>query len=110
MPDLLEAPTSSSDLYLARGAEVNVDRPLLQGDVFADIEIPGVDDGPGVAAIITHSCAMRTDGVHLVDRLLVARVELAPDVPFARWVDGHFKILPLPELLGMSQQAYSLKY
>jgi hypothetical protein len=44
MPDELEAPETASSLYLARGADVNIDRPLIQGDVFADIEIPGVED------------------------------------------------------------------
>jgi YD repeat-containing protein len=110
MPDQLEAPNSSPDLYLARGIEVNVDRPLLQGDVVADVEIPGVDDGPGVAAILTHPCAMRSDGVRLEERLLVARVELAPDVPFSQWGSGHYKVMPLPELLTADGQSYALKY
>jgi|SRR5215218_6779094 len=111
MPDRLEAPESPLDLYLARGEEVNVDRPLLQGDVFADIEIPGVDDGPGVAAILTHPCAMRRrDGVHLAERLLVARVEIGPDVPPDRWAAGHYKILPLPDLLATGSENYALEY
>ena len=110
MPDQLETPSSPLDLYLARGSDVNVDRPLLQGDVLADIEIPGVEDGQGVAAILTHPCAMRRDGVHLTECLLVARVDIAADVPLARWVDGNYKIMPLPEMLAAGGQSYSLAY
>ncbi len=110
MPHELERPATPSELYLARGDEVNVDRPLLQGDVFADIVIPGVEGGPGLAAIVTHSCAMRRDGVHLIERLLVARVEPSSDVPLERWPAGHFKILPLPELRGDGGESHALKY
>jgi hypothetical protein len=110
MPDELEAPNSPSELYLARGGEVNVNRPLMQGDIFADIEIPGVDDGPGIAAIVTHACSMRQDGVHLTERLLVGRVEVSPDVPLRRWASGHYKILPLPEVMGPGGESFALKY
>ena len=82
----------------------------MQGDVFADIEIPGVDGGPGIAAIITHPCAMRRDGVRPVERLLVARVEASTDVPPQRWPLGHYKILPLSELMGEGSSSYALHY
>jgi hypothetical protein len=110
MPDELEAPASPAELYLARGEEVNIDRPLMQGDVFAEIEIPGVEDGPGYAAVVTHPCSMRRDGVHLSERLLVARVEAAVPVPLDRWAQGNFKVLPLPELLGDDSESYALKF
>jgi hypothetical protein len=50
------------------------------------------------------------DGVHLTERLLVARVEPGPTVPFDRWPKGHYKILPLPELLSEGGEDYSLHY
>jgi hypothetical protein len=109
MPDELEAPETASSLYLARGADVNVDRPLIQGDVFVDIEIPGVDDGAGIAAILTHPCTMRRDGVHLVERLLVARVVICNPIPLDRWDKGNYKVMPLPELLE-SDEHFAVNY
>jgi len=43
----LEQPRSADDLYLAREADldrVTVYRPIMTGDVFRDIDIPGVED------------------------------------------------------------------
>src|SRR4051794_8606280 len=109
MPDELEAPETASSLYLARAAAANVDRPLIHGDVFAHIEIPGVDDGAGIAAIITHPCSMRRDGVQLVERLLVARVVICNPIPLDRWSGGNYKVMPLPELLA-SDEHFAVNY
>lgn len=97
MPDELEAPESADQLYAARGMEIPAARPYMQGDVFADVEIPGVDGG-GLAAILAHPCALRSDGVSLFDRLQVARVEPGHVVPLDRWATGHFKKMPLPAM------------
>ena len=52
---------------------------------------------------------MRRDGVHLNERLLVARVEVSTEIPLDRWSSGHFKILPLPELRD-DGESFALKY
>lgn len=93
----LEAPDTEEDLYHSRGEDVPEVRPLLTGDVLADVEIPGLDDGKGLAAILTHPCSMRRDGVNLVERVFVARVDSGPAVPLTAW-DGHYGIMPLPDL------------
>lgn len=98
MPDELEAPDDPEDLYLARGPEVTVARPLLTGDVLDGIVIPGVDDAPGLAVIVTHPCSMRRDGVTLADRLLLARVETYQRLVPEQW-KGHWKVMPLPGLI-----------
>lgn len=98
MADELDSPENAAQLYAARGDEIPAVRPVMQGDVFADVEIPGVEDGSGYAAILAHPCAMRSDGVNLFDRLQVARVEPGHQVPLSQWSTGHFKLMPLPEM------------
>lgn len=98
MPDELEAPGDPEDLYLARGSEVTVARPLLTGDVVDGIAIPGLEDAPGLGIIVTHPCSMRRDGVTLADRLLTARVEAYQPLAPEHW-KGHWKVMPLPVLI-----------
>lgn len=47
----------------------------MQGDAFGGVEIPGLDDGPGLAMVLTHACSMR-QGPQLRPRLLLGRVKL----------------------------------
>jgi hypothetical protein len=98
--DQLDVPQSPDDLYLARGTDVGPFRPILQGDVFGEIEIPGVDPSDdGLAMVIGHACSMRS-GAHLRTHLLMARVLPKPAVPLERWADGYFGQMLLPELTG----------
>ena len=98
--DTLEFPQSSDELYLAAApTDVEPSRPLLTGDVFADIQVPGFDES-GPAIILTHPCSMRVDGVNLADRLLMARVTPSSGVPLHKWATGFFRIMPLPDLNG----------
>jgi hypothetical protein len=99
----LEAPASAGDLYLYRGEEVNDLRPVQTGDVFDGVEVPGLDDDPGLAIVLNHPCSMRSNGVDLVDRLLVARVTPYAYVPPQAWPRHHTRVMPLPELLGDDQ-------
>jgi len=91
----LESPSSPDELYRYRGDEVLLARPVFQGDVFENVAIPGFDDGPGLAIVLTHACTMRGPGGMLKDRLLVGRVTVS-DSP-KRW-RGDFAFMPLPEL------------
>lgn len=68
----------------------------MQGDVFDGVEIPGLDDGPGLAMVLTHACSMR-QGPQLRARLLMGRVKLRPQPIPLPW-KGHFQFLPLPGL------------
>jgi len=103
--DALESPSSADELYLAASAdEVEAARPVMTGDVFSEVEIPGTD-GIGLGIVLTHPCSMRVDGVNLADRLLMARVATSTDVPLKKWATGHFKVMPLPGLLGAHHSA-----
>ena len=95
----LECPDAAEDLYLAATRdEVETSRPVLTGDIFEDVVLPGID-GAGLGIVLTHPCSMRTDGVTLAKRLLLARVSASGDIPLKKWKTGHFKVMPLPLLM-----------
>ena len=76
----------------------------MTGDVFTQITVPGLD-GTGLAIVLTHPCSMRVDGVRLASRLLMARVAPTSPIPLPAWRTGHFKVMPLPGLLGTHHSA-----
>jgi hypothetical protein len=94
----LEIPPNVASLYLARGEEVDRLRPIMQGDVFAGVDIPGTEFGLGLAAVLTHPCTMRGAGGLLRPKLSMARVVPYQALPLHRWPSGHYGMLPLPEL------------
>lgn len=98
MPDLLDCPASVDDLYLARGADVSRWRPIMNGDVFHEVEIPGLPAAP-FTMVVAHPCTMRT-GARLKPRLRCCPVVDHAEIPFARWAGGHFRVMPLPHLDG----------
>lgn len=93
----LDQPVAAGDLYLARGADVEVCRPVLTGDVYERIAIPGVDDDPGMAIVLAHPCSMR-QGPHLRSHVQMARVSIGAGIPLTDWSRGHFGVMPLPGL------------
>jgi len=86
-----------SALYDQRGG-VSRARPLLQGDVFDDVVLPGFGDEPRKVQIVAHPCAMRT-GSNLTSRITVAPVEPHQLVIGRHW-DGFLRVMPLAELVG----------
>lgn len=86
----------SESLYDERG-NVSWARPLLQGDVFDGIVLPGFGDVPMKVQIINHPCAMRI-GANLTPRITVAPVEPHSLVNGRGW-DGNLRIMPLPALI-----------
>lgn len=95
MDDFLAKPESEDALYLARGADVEPFRPVLQGDVFRDVVIPGVVVEHDHAMVIAHPCSMRK-GAALLPRIQMIPVTRYQNVPFHRWPDSHLRVLPLP--------------
>ena len=103
--DALERPDAAEHLYLAASQdEVPTARPFMTGDVFDSIAVPGLSSA-GLAIVLTHPCSMRADGVRLAPRLLMARVAPTSPIPLSDWRDGHFKVMPLPELLETHHSA-----
>jgi hypothetical protein len=93
-------------LYDERG-NVSWARPLLQGDVFDGIVLPGFGDQPMKVQIINHPCAMRM-GATLTPRITVAPVEPHPPVIGQRGWDGNLRVMPLPELID--QKHFATKF
>ncbi len=100
----LEAPGTDEipdwdSLYRARGAEVVAHRPFFTGDVFSGVRIAGERDSRNVI-ILQHPCAIRTGGVKLVGKLVMAEVRpLSPLIPPSNWTTGHYRCMPLPLLI-----------
>ena len=83
-------------LYDERG-EVSWGRPLLQGDVFDGIVLPGLGDDVRKVQIVSHPCAMRR-GAGLLPRVTVAPVERHARVQGQHSWNGHLRVMPLPKL------------
>lgn len=100
----LEIPSSSQDLYLAQGPDVELHRPLLTGDVIAGVTIPGVEDGEGLAFVAAHPCTMRR-GPDLRSHVLMCRVNtFNGKITDDTW-NKNFRVMPLPDLMGADHVA-----
>jgi hypothetical protein len=84
-------------LYDERGS-VSWARPLLQGDVFEGVVLPGFGEGPIKVQVVSHPCAMRR-GPALTPRITVAPVEPHPEVTGREW-DGNLRVMPLAGLVN----------
>ncbi len=93
---MLDSPTEPQEIYLARGEEVDAYRPVCQGDVFLDVEIPGLEPSHG-AMVIAHPCTMRA-GPRLRPKVTVIPVAEHPGVALGRWATQHLRVFPLPAL------------
>ena len=49
--------------------------------------------------VLQHPCALRTDGVKLHSRLLVAELRSHKIIPIEDWPTGHYSKMPLPDLI-----------
>jgi hypothetical protein len=95
----LETYETPEQLYLARGADVNPLRPAMTGDIYDDVEIPGVDDR-GLGAVASHPCAMRK-GAQINDRVLMCRVRPSIAIPSATWPKGYYDKMPFPDVIAV---------
>lgn len=80
-------------------------RPVFTGDVFHKVRVQSLDETKSKSVIILqHPCALRTDGVTLEQRLLVAEVRPHKVIPIEDWT-GHIAKMPLPELMPQVDSA-----
>ncbi|WP_298209048.1 hypothetical protein [Ferrimicrobium sp.] len=99
MSDSLAIPSNPAELYDARGADIPLSRPLMQGDVLKNVDIPGLATDTGLAMVIMHPCSMRT-GSTLRKRLTVVRLIKHHALQLTQWPDGDYDFMPLPDLMG----------
>lgn len=90
-------PGDPGELYAARGDEIGIWRPLMQGDVFQNVHLPSLDEVPGLAMIFSHPCTMRDPEGAIEKRLVVGRVLEREKLP--QW-NGDYNWMPLPDLFG----------
>ncbi len=88
-----------SSLYRTRGGEVVRHRPVFTGDVFEKVPVQGLGESKTKTVIVLqHPCALRSNGVDLHSRLLVAALRNHKVIPVEDWT-GHVGKMPLPELI-----------
>lgn len=92
----LEPAADPERLYLAVGDDVNDARPIFTGDIFREIEIPGVGTAPAI--VIAHPCSIRGREGALQDRIPVAAVAEHQSHPAKNWSSGFYDRMPLPGL------------
>lgn len=100
----LDRPRSADELYLARGGEVSSYRPVITGDVFEGVTIPGSDGDAGLAMVLAHPCSMRR-GAHLRSHVQMAPVRRSAPIGLEGW-DGNYGVMPLPELQRAGEMSY----
>lgn len=93
----MEAPDSADDVYLGRSGDTQPYRPILTGDIYSGIAIPGVGIEHDLAVLVSHPCNMRSAGGQLRDRVQMCPVTAHQRIPFENWPDGYFGVFPLPE-------------
>ena len=87
-----------SRLYRTRGEEVVHYRPIFTGDVFENVYVQSLGATKIKNVIVLqHPCALRSNGVDLHPRLMVAEVRQHKVIPMQSW-SGHISKMPLPEL------------
>ncbi|MGH3972238.1 MAG: hypothetical protein ACRDS9_02770 [Pseudonocardiaceae bacterium] len=88
-----------ASLYRARGDEVVRHRPVFTGDVFEKVLVQGPGESRTKTVIVLqHPCALRSNGVDLHSRLMVAELRNHKVIPIEGWT-GHVGKMPLPELI-----------
>lgn len=86
-------------LYRARGDEVVRHRPVFTGDVFEKVPVQGLGESKTKTVIVLqHPCALRSNGVDLHSRLMVAELRNHKVIFVEDWT-GHVGKMPLPELI-----------
>lgn len=94
----LDRPASIDHLYLDRGDPADPWRPIMSGDVFSGVEIPGVDEHE-LVLLISHPCSMRR-GPDLIPRLQALPVVTHAGISLEQWETGFFRVFPLPDLVA----------
>jgi hypothetical protein len=87
-----------SSLYRSRGDEVVHHRPIFTGDVFENVRVQGLAQvRTKNVLLLQHPCALRSNGVDLHPRLMVAEVRQHRVISAEEWT-GHLSKMPLPDL------------
>ncbi|MFE6198234.1 hypothetical protein [Streptomyces sp. NPDC057838] len=98
--EYLSEPGSPEDLYSDWGEAPPYTRPVMQGDVFERIVVPGMGNKQRRVQVVMHPCSMRR-GPQLRERVTVVPLKSNyPTIDSKVW-KTHGKVMPLPDLLGV---------
>ncbi|WP_030255944.1 MULTISPECIES: hypothetical protein [Streptomyces] len=101
----LSEPAAIEDLYAYWGETPPASRPLMQGDVFSGVVLPGLGEEPQLAQLVMHPCQMR-QGPNLRPRISLVPLKASPQrIVSADWRKS-IRIMPLPELHGPGTASY----
>ena len=109
MPELepLPEPRFFYDYRGFQGNQPNTPRtrPIHQGDVFRNIDIPGIDNPSRMAMLFIHPCTMRSNGRLIPQVTMLAVREFPPNREgnfpgLGAWERGYNNKMPLYELEG----------
>lgn len=92
----MEVPDDPEALFLARGNEVNSNRPLYTGDIVTGVHLDVLQAEPLTVVVVSHPCAMRA-GARVLDHLHVAPVVAHSESGPQMW-RGNFKYMALDGL------------
>jgi hypothetical protein len=106
----LDGPDTADELYLARFDQVGPYRPVMTGDIFQEVTIPGVGLDHEAAMVISHPCNMRA-GARLRDRIQMIPIVNYQDVPLQQWTTGgHARVYPLKDLELLDGDACAARF
>jgi len=86
-----------ADVLYAGVGDVAWSFPIMQGDVFRDVSLPGFDT-PMTVQVVMHPCVMREGDGRLRPRITVAPVVEYEKVTGYVWAK-HLRVMPLPKLV-----------
>ncbi|MFN2418808.1 MAG: hypothetical protein ABR593_07790 [Candidatus Limnocylindria bacterium] len=91
----LDAPDDPGELYEARG-DVPLALPIMQGNVYDHVLVPGLSDQPLIVAVVMHPCSMRA-GAQLRPKIIITAIRSYQRLRDDDWT-GHGNVMPLPHL------------
>lgn len=100
-----DTPADWASVYRARGEDVVGHRPVFTGDIFLQVSVPNELELKDVI-VLQHPCAIRTNGITLVPRLLVAEVRPFHKVFPNEWETKYFRHFPLIDFRSEQTQPH----
>lgn len=96
----LDKPLIPERLYHAVGGSADSNRPVFTGDIYQNIDIPGIGQPLSEAKelsamIVAHPCSIRGRSGSLKDQIQVAPVVSHPKQPDDKWATGYYNRMPL---------------
>jgi hypothetical protein len=100
LAERLGEPPSPEAIYLG---EASPYRPIVTGDIFGGIAVPGPYAEAALAMVVAHPSAMRR-GAELEEWAKAAPIAPVDGVSKKKWTRGHLGVFPLPRLATIAKK------